>query len=187
MPFKSRSQLRKFGALVNRGEMSEATFKRWLEETKNVKKLPEKVKKKKKRKRISGESLLEKATTPKSQTPVETHKPVVHKARKRKDKSKDYRGVKEEVKPELTEEEYKAKEAVRLCKMLLNDGVKVYETIPELVQHWLDKGIAELKEFENTCIPARKFKPFETRAILIEDRRSDVELIKDLMASLYKL
>jgi len=51
MPFKSRSQLRKFGALVNRGEMSEATFKRWLEETKNVNKLPEKVKKKKKRKR----------------------------------------------------------------------------------------------------------------------------------------
>jgi len=31
--------------------MSETTFKRWLEETKNVKKLPEKVKKKKKRKR----------------------------------------------------------------------------------------------------------------------------------------
>lgn len=91
------------------------------------------------------------------------------------------------IEPELTEEEYKAKEAVRLCKMLLNDGVKVYETIPELVQHWLDKGIAELKEFENTCIPARKFKPFETRAILIEKRRSDVELVKGLMTSLYKL
>lgn len=82
---------------------------------------------------------------------------------------------------QLTEEEYKAKEAVRLCKMLLNDGVKVYETIPELVQHWLDKGIAELKEFENTCIPARKFKPFETRAILIEERRSDVELVVKLL------
>ena len=91
------------------------------------------------------------------------------------------------IEPELTEEEYKAKEAVRLCKLLLNDGVKVYETIPELVQHWLDKGIAELKEFENTCIPARKFKPFETRAILIEERRSDVELVKGLMTSLYKL
>ncbi len=51
MPFRSKSQLRKFGALVNRGEMSEATFKRWLEETKNVKKLPEKVKKKKKKRK----------------------------------------------------------------------------------------------------------------------------------------
>lgn len=71
--------------------------------------------------------------------------------------------------------------------MLLNEGVKVYETIPELVQHWLDKGIAELKEFENTCIPARKFKPFEKRAILIEERRSDVELVKGLMTSLYKI
>ena len=91
------------------------------------------------------------------------------------------------VKPELTEEEHKAKEAVKLCKMLLNDGVKVYETMPELVQHWLDKGIAELKEFENTCIPARTFKPFETRAILIEERRSDIELVKDLIINLYKI
>ena len=70
------------------------------------------------------------------------------------------------VEPVLTDEQYKAKEAVWLCKMLLSDGVKVYETIPELVQYWIDKGIAHLKEFENTCIPARKFKPFETRAIL---------------------
>jgi len=91
------------------------------------------------------------------------------------------------VKPELTEEEYKAKEAVKLCKMLLNDGVKIYETIPELVQYCLDKGIVELKEFENSCIPARKFKPFETRAILIEERRSDVELVKELMTLFYKL
>ena len=91
------------------------------------------------------------------------------------------------VEPELTDEQYKATETVTLCRMLLSGTLKVYENIPELVQHWIDKGIAELKEFENTCIPARKFKPFETRVILNEERRSDVELVKGLMTSLYKL
>ena len=88
---------------------------------------------------------------------------------------------------ELTEEEYKVKEALTLCKMLLNGGVKVYDSIPDLVQYWIEKGVAELKEIENTCIPARRYKPFETRAILIEERRGDVELVKGLMMSLYGL
>ena len=86
-----------------------------------------------------------------------------------------------------TDEQYKANEAVTLCRMLLSGTLKVYENIPELVQHWIDKGIVELKEFENSCIPARTFKPFEIRVILNEERRSDIELVKGLMTSLYKL
>lgn len=41
MPFQSRSQLRKFGSLVGRGEMSAAEFKKWRDETPNIGKLPE--------------------------------------------------------------------------------------------------------------------------------------------------
>jgi len=50
MPFKSKAQVRKFGAMVKRGEMSKAKFEEWLHKTPNIKKLPERVKKKKKRK-----------------------------------------------------------------------------------------------------------------------------------------
>ena len=87
----------------------------------------------------------------------------------------------------LTDEQYKANEAVTLCRMLLSGTLKVYENIPELVQHWISEEIVELKEFENSCIPARAFKPFETRVILKEERRSDIELVQNLMTSLYKL
>lgn len=48
MSFKSKSQLRKFGAMVKRGEMSKKTFDEWLSETPNVKSLPERLGKKKK-------------------------------------------------------------------------------------------------------------------------------------------
>ena len=51
MPFKSKAQLRKFGAMVGRGEMSEATFKRWREETPSVKRLPERVRNERKRRK----------------------------------------------------------------------------------------------------------------------------------------
>lgn len=50
MPLKSKSQLRKFGAMLSRGEISKAKFDEWAHATKNIKKLPEKVKKSKKRK-----------------------------------------------------------------------------------------------------------------------------------------
>jgi len=50
MPFKSKAQVRKFGAMVKRGEMSKAKFEEWLHKTPNIKKLPERIKKKKKRK-----------------------------------------------------------------------------------------------------------------------------------------
>lgn len=47
MPFKSKSQMRKFGAMMNRGEISKSKFKEWAHKTRNIKGLPEKVSKKK--------------------------------------------------------------------------------------------------------------------------------------------
>lgn len=44
------------------------------------------------------------------------------------------------VEPVLTDEQYKAKDAVRLCNMILKEGVRLYENIPELVQHWINNG-----------------------------------------------
>jgi len=50
MPFKSKAQQKKFFAMEERGEIPKGTAKRWAEETPNIKKLPEKVKKKKEKK-----------------------------------------------------------------------------------------------------------------------------------------
>ena len=47
MPWKSKAQMRKFGVLAAEGKISEATFNKWAKE-KGKKKLPERVKKKKK-------------------------------------------------------------------------------------------------------------------------------------------
>ena len=47
MPFLSKRQMKKFFALEDEGELPKGTAKKWLKETKNVKKLPEKVKKEK--------------------------------------------------------------------------------------------------------------------------------------------
>ena len=51
MPFKSKAQQRKFGAMLSSGEISKAEFDEWAHATKNIKRLPERVKKKKKRKK----------------------------------------------------------------------------------------------------------------------------------------
>ena len=92
------------------------------------------------------------------------------------------------VEPVLTDEQYEAKESLRYCKMILNDGLKIYDgRIPELIQQWLDKGIAELKEFENSCLMARRYFPTEQRAVLVESKRSDIELVKGLLIHFYKL
>ena len=91
------------------------------------------------------------------------------------------------VEPILTDEQYKAKDAVRLCKMLLKEGVRLYENVPDLVQHWINKGIAEVREIENPWSYARQFDPTIKVAYLVESHRSDVELVKDLMISLYKI
>lgn len=48
-PFKSKRQMRFFFAAQKRGELPPGTAERWAEHTPNLKKLPEKVKKKKKR------------------------------------------------------------------------------------------------------------------------------------------
>ncbi len=47
MPFKSQAQVRKFGELVKQGKMTKQEFQKWLKETPNIKKLPQKVKSKK--------------------------------------------------------------------------------------------------------------------------------------------
>lgn len=49
MPFKSQAQRRKFGELVKQGKISQAEFDKWNSET-GHKKLPERVKAKKKSK-----------------------------------------------------------------------------------------------------------------------------------------
>ena len=48
-PFKSQSQMKKFFAMEKRGEMKKGTAERWAKHTPNIKSLPKKVKKKKKR------------------------------------------------------------------------------------------------------------------------------------------
>jgi hypothetical protein len=50
MPFRSKAQARKFGQLVREGKISQETFDQWASETPNMKKLPERVKKKKTKK-----------------------------------------------------------------------------------------------------------------------------------------
>jgi len=42
MPFRSRAQMRKFREMVRRGEIDEATFQEWLDQT-DVSALPEKI------------------------------------------------------------------------------------------------------------------------------------------------
>lgn len=51
MPFKSKAQLRKFGAMLKRGEITKATYNRWIKHTPNIKGLPERKKKTKKKKK----------------------------------------------------------------------------------------------------------------------------------------
>ena len=47
MPFLSKKQMKKFSVLEDQGELPKGTSKKWLKETKDTKKLPEKVKKEK--------------------------------------------------------------------------------------------------------------------------------------------
>ena len=51
MPFKSKSQQRLFFAKEARHELPKGTAKRWAHETKNIKRLPERKKKRKSAKR----------------------------------------------------------------------------------------------------------------------------------------
>jgi len=48
MPFKSKSQMRKFAAMEKEGKLPKGTFKKWLNHTKNLRNLPERVRRRKK-------------------------------------------------------------------------------------------------------------------------------------------
>ena len=49
MPFKSKAQMKKFFAMEKRGEIPKGTAKRWAEHTRNIKKLPKRVRTKKRK------------------------------------------------------------------------------------------------------------------------------------------
>lgn len=85
----------------------------------------------------------------------------------------------------LSDIEEDAYNSLKLCNMVLDKGIKLYDKIPELIQQWLKNGIVEIKEFENTCEVAKKYYPIEKRAILIESKRSDIELCKRLLIEFY--
>lgn len=48
MPFKSKAQVRKFAILLRNGDITQEQYDQWHAETPNIKKLPERLKKKKK-------------------------------------------------------------------------------------------------------------------------------------------
>lgn len=89
--------------------------------------------------------------------------------------------------PILTEEQYKIKDTVRLCNMILKEGIRLYENVPELVKHWINNGIVKVKEVENPWSYARILNPTIKVAYLVESHRTDIELVKCLMIHLYKL
>lgn len=89
--------------------------------------------------------------------------------------------------PILTEQQAKAKETVRLCNMALNKGIRLYESIPEVVQHWIDKGIVQVREIENPWTYARQFEPTIKVAYIVESHRADVELVKGLLIGFHQL
>lgn len=49
MPYKSKSQMRAFFAKEARGELKKGTARKWAHETPNLRRLPERVKRKKTR------------------------------------------------------------------------------------------------------------------------------------------
>lgn len=87
----------------------------------------------------------------------------------------------------LTDEQYNAKETVRLCNMILGNGIRLYENIPELVNHWITNGIVEIKEIENPWSYARQITPTVKIASLNEKHRSDIMLVKNLLIQFYKI
>lgn len=91
------------------------------------------------------------------------------------------------VEPILTDEQIMAHDVVKVCNLILTGGIRLYESVPGLVQHWIDKGIAEVKEIENPWNYARQINPTIKMVYLVEKHRSDIEVVKGLMISIYKL
>lgn len=87
----------------------------------------------------------------------------------------------------LSDIEEEAYNSLRLCNMILSNGIKIYDTTPELVKQWIRNGIAEIKEFKNTNEVTKMYYPIEKRAILNESKRSDIELCKKLLIEFYPL
>ena len=87
----------------------------------------------------------------------------------------------------LSNIEEEAYNSLRLCNMILDKGVKIYDITPELVKQWIKNGIVEIKEFTNTNEVTKKYYPIEKRAILIESKRSDIELCKRLLIEFYPI
>lgn len=87
----------------------------------------------------------------------------------------------------LSDIEEEAYNSLRLCNMILDNGIKIYDTTPELVKRWITNEIAEIKEFENTNETTKKYFPTEKRAILVDSKRSDVELCKKLIIEFYPI
>jgi len=87
----------------------------------------------------------------------------------------------------LSNIEEEAYNSLRLCNMILNKGIKIYDTTPELVKQWITNGIAEIKEFANTNEVTKMYFPVEKRAILIESKRSEVEFCKKLIIEFYPI
>lgn len=85
----------------------------------------------------------------------------------------------------LSDIEEEAYNSLRLCNMILDKGIKIYDTTPELVKQWVKNGIVEIKEFRNTNEVTKMYYPIEKRAILIESKRSDIELCKRLLIEFY--
>ena len=87
----------------------------------------------------------------------------------------------------LSDIEEEAYNSLRLCNMILDKGIKIYNTTPELVKQWIENGIVEIKEFKNTNEVTKMYYPTEKRAILIESKRSDIELCKNLIIEFYPI
>ena len=87
----------------------------------------------------------------------------------------------------LSDIEEEAYNSLRLCNMILDKGIKIYDTTPELVKQWIKNGIVEIKEFKNTNEVTKMYYPIEKRAILIESKRSDIEFCKNLIIEFYPI
>ena len=88
---------------------------------------------------------------------------------------------------QYSNEEIQALECITLCRMILKNGVKLYGSTPKIVEHWVSSGVAKIITLENTCECARLFRPTERRAILVSDKKADIELVMNLLIKLYTL
>jgi len=81
-----------------------------------------------------------------------------------------------------------ARESLQKINMIFSGGVTIYDSgIPEIVQQWISKGIAVIKNVDNPCVMARKMQSKRDVAFLVEKYRKDLELVRGLLIHFYKL